>query len=277
MRDRLHDVVVIGGGNAGLCAALTARQAGASVIVLECAPRHFRGGNSRHTRNCRCAHGAPTQTLTESYLEDEFFADLLRVTGSETDEGLARMAIERSAACPAWMRQFGVRFQASLRGTLHLGRTNAFFLGGGKALLNSYYAAAERLGIDVEYDAEVVNLDLRDGEFHGASVVSNGRRQTVRARAAVVAAGGFEANIEWLGEIWGDAAKNFIVRGTPYNTGTLLKLMLDAGAEPVADPHACHSIALDARAPKFDGGIVTWLDCIPLGIVVNSRAERFYD
>ena len=61
------------------------------------------------------------------------------------------------------MRRFGVRFQSSLRGTLHLARTNAFFLGGGKALMNSYYAAAERLGIRVVYDAEVVGLELRDG------------------------------------------------------------------------------------------------------------------
>ena len=279
MRKPAYDLVVIGGGNAGLCAALTARQAGASVLVLECAPRHFRGGNSRHTRNFRCAHAAPTDILTESYLEDEFFADLLRVTGNQTDEPLARMTIQRSAECPEWMRHFGVRFQASLRGTLHLSRTNAFFLGGGKALLNSYYSAAERLGVDVEYDAEVVALDLSGGTFHSASII---RKDTdspdiVTAKAAVIAAGGFEANIEWLREIWGEAANNFIVRGTPYNTGTILKLMLDAGAEPVADPHACHSIALDARAPKFDGGIVTRLDCLPLGIVVNRHAARFYD
>ena len=277
MRDRLYDLLVVGGGNAGLCAALTARQAGASVLVLECAPRHFRGGNSRHTRNCRCAHPAPTDVLTDSYLADEFFKDLLRVTANQTDEPLARMAIERSAECPAWMRQFGVRLQSSLRGTLHLGRTNAFFLGGGKALLNSYYAAAERLGIDIAYDAEVVALDLHDGAFHDATVVRNHQTERVRAKAAVIAAGGFEANIDWLREIWGEAADNFIIRGTPYNTGTLLKLMLDAGAESVADPHACHSIALDARAPKFDGGIVTRLDCLPLGIVVNRLAERFYD
>ena len=278
MRDRLYDLLVVGGGNAGLCAALTARQAGASVLVLECAPRHFRGGNSRHTRNCRCAHRSPTDVLTDSYLDDEFFADLLRVTANQTDEPLARMAIERSADCPAWMRQFGVRLQSSLRGTLHLGRTNAFFLGGGKALLNSYYAAAERLGIDIAYDAEVVALDLHDGAFHGATVVTKAHDPyTVRARAAVIAAGGFEANIDWLREIWGEAADNFIIRGTPYNTGTLLKLLLDAGAASVADPHACHSIALDARAPKFDGGIVTRLDCLPLGIVVNREAARFYD
>jgi tricarballylate dehydrogenase len=272
-----YDVAVIGGGNAGLCAALTARQAGASVVVLEHAPRDFRGGNSRHTRNLRCAHDAPTDVLESAYTEDELFADLMRVTGNDTDESLARLCVQRSAECPAWMGQFGVRFQSALRGTLHLGRTNAFFLGGGKAVMNSYYAAAARLGIDVWYDAEVVGLDMRGSEFQAATVLVGGRARTVRARSAVAAAGGFEANIEWLREIWGEAADNFIVRGTPYNTGTLLRLMLDAGAQSVGDARQCHAIAVDARAPRFDGGIVTRLDTLPLGIVVNTQAERFAD
>ena len=266
-----YDVAVIGGGNAGLCAALTARLAGARVLVVESAPRDFRGGNSRHTRNLRCAHEAPTAVLTERYGEDEFYADLLRVNGHETDETLARMVVERSAGCPEWMAQFGVRFQRSLSGTLHLSRTNAFFLGGGKALMNSYYASAERLGIEVRYDTEVVGIDpdarsvrLRAGE-------------TIRARALVLASGGFEANLEWLEQAWGPAARNFIVRGTPYNLGVPLRAMLDAGAQPIGDPRECHAIALDARAPKFDGGIVTRLDSVPLGIVVNRDAERFYD
>jgi tricarballylate dehydrogenase len=175
------------------------------------------------------------------------------------------------------MRRYGVRFQVPLRGTLHLGRTNVFFLGGGKALMNSYYAAAGRMGIRVCYDAEVVGLDLAGNRFHGASVVIEGQRTTVRARSAVLAGGGFEANLDWLREIWGDAASNFIVRGTPYNRGTLLRLMLDAGAQSVGNAAHCHAVAVDARAPKFDGGIVTRLDCISLGIVVNKRAARFYD
>src|SRR5688572_20116465 len=280
-----YDVLVIGGGNAGLCAALTARRAGARVIVLESAPRHFRGGNSRHTRNFRCAHSGPTDVLTESYGEDEFLADLNRVTDHEADQALSQLLISRSAGCPEWMRQFGVRFQSSLRGTLHLGRTNVFFLGGGKALMNSYYAAAERAGIRVEYEAEVVGLDLANGQFTAATVRRNGGTATdsarvlekVSARALVVAAGGFESNIEWLREVWGSAADNFIIRGTPYNTGKILRLMLDAGAEPIGDPRQCHAIAVDARAPRFDGGIVTRLDSLPFGIVVNRRAERFYD
>ena len=92
-----------------------------------------------------------------------------------------------------------------------------------------------------------------------------------------MATGGFESNLDWLREVWGDAADNFIIRGTPYNTGTLLRLMLDAGAQSVGDARECHAVAVDARAPKFDGGIVTRLDCLSLGIVVNQHAERFYD
>jgi precorrin 3B synthase CobZ len=99
----------------------------------------------------------------------------------------------------------------------------------------------------------------------------------IRARAVVLAAGGFESNLEWLEEIWGEAARNFIIRGTPYNTGTVLRLMLDAGADPVGDPSQCHAVAIDARAPKFDGGIVTRLDSVPFGIVVNKHGDRFYD
>ena len=277
-----YDVVVLGGGNAALCAALTAREAGARVIVVETAPREFRGGNSRHTRNLRCAHDAPTAVLTGAYSEDEFFADVLRVNADETDERLARLLICRSKTCTEWMARYGVRFQSALRGTLHLSRTNAFFLGGGKALMNSYYAAAARLGIEVLYNAEVVGIDVRDGVFRSIQLQMNDRSVRLQAdhiqgKAVVLATGGFESNLSWLKDAWGDAADNFIVRGTPYNTGTPLRLMLDTGAQPIGDPRACHAIAVDARAPKFDGGIVTRLDCIPLGIVVNQRGERFAD
>jgi tricarballylate dehydrogenase len=272
-----YDVVVVGGGNAALCAALTARRRGASVLVLEVAPIHYRGGNSRHTRNLRCMHDAPTVHLTETYREDEFFADLLRVCGGATDEPLARFAIRQSATCPQWMAEHGARFQASLTGTLHLGRTNLFFLGGGKALLNAYYARALAAGVEVAYDAEVIGLDLAGAHCRAVRVNRGDSVATVAARAVVVASGGFEANLDWLREAWGDAVDGFVVRGTPYNRGTVLRMLLDAGAESVGDVTACHAVAVDARAPLFDGGIVTRLDCIPFGIVVNVRGERFAD
>jgi len=272
-----YDVAVVGGGNAGLTAALVARELGASVLVLDCAPRALRGGNSRHTRNLRCVHAAPTDVLTDTYPEHELMADIERVNGGETDAKLTQLVVERSADCPAWMRHYGVRFQRSLRGTLQLSRTNAFFLGGGTALMNTYYAAAERLGVDVRYDAEVVGLELRDGTCSALAVRAQGRTERIGVNAVVLAAGGFEANLGWLRAAWGDAARNFVVRGTPHNTGTVLRLMLDAGAAPIGDPAECHAVAVDGRAPQFDGGIVTRLDSLPLGIVVNRAAERFYD
>ena len=264
-----YDVAVIGGGNAALCAAIAARRAGARVVVFERAPRDFRGGNSRHTRNFRCVHPAPDQYLTGTYDEDEFWSDLRSVNGGAADETLARLAIRDSATCPDWMAREGARFQAALHGTLQLGRTNLFFLGGGKALMNSYYASAERLGIDVLYDADVVDLHLAGSRFESVSGAGRRAHESRARRVGRIASGGFEANLNWLREVWGEAADNFIVRGTPYNTGVPLKRMLEAGAQPVGEARECHAIAVDARAPKFDGGIVTRLDCLPLGIVVN--------
>ena len=274
---RTYDVLILGGGNAALSAAIMARGAGASVLVLECAPKDFRGGNSRHTRNLRCMHDRPMDVLTDAYPEEEYWQDLLKVTGGVTNETLARTVIRESASCRDWMKQHGVRFQSSLRGTLHLSRTNAFFLGGGKALVNAYYQAAEALGVEVAYDTEVRDLNIRDGRFTSAIAVRNGATHEIFARAVVAAAGGFESNIPWLKEAWGDAADNFLIRGTPYNTGRVLRALLDRGAKPVGDPTQCHAVAIDARAPKFDGGIITRVDSVSLGIVVNKHAARFYD
>jgi tricarballylate dehydrogenase len=271
------DVLVAGGGNAGLCAALEARAAGASVLVLEAAPRPYRGGNSRHTRNLRCMHQRPTEVLTDAYPEAEYLDDLLKVTGGACDPELARLTIRGSADCTLWMSTRGVRFQPALGGTLQLGRTNAFFLGGGKALVNAYYRAAEALGVRVLYDVEVSDLELEDGVFAAATVVRAGAAWKVRAKALVVAAGGFEANLAWLKESWGEVADNFLIRGTPYNQGRLLRVLLERGARQIGDPRQCHAVAIDGRAPKFDGGIVTRVDCVPFGIVVNRDGRRFYD
>src|SRR5881628_763324 len=106
----------------------------------------------------RCAHDSATQTLSGPYYEDEFWDDLLRVTGGNTNESLAKMMIHDSKDMLNWIAEQGVRFQPSLGGTLSLGRTNSFFLGGGRAMLNALYQTAEDLGVDVRYDAEVVGL-----------------------------------------------------------------------------------------------------------------------
>src|SRR6202049_3753825 len=275
--NRKFDVLVIGGGNAALCAAISARRADASVLVLEGAPKFYRGGNTRHTRNMRCAHDAATDILTGPYTEQEFWEDLLRVTDGQTDEELARHMIAESKNILGWIVEQGVRWQPSLGGTLSLGRTNSFFLGGGRAMLNALYLTAEKLGVEILYDAEVLDLEIEHGMFLSAVLKQGDGRANVKASALVAACGGFEANIPWLKEYWGEAADNFLIRGTPYNRGTVLKMLLDNGVQEVGDPTQCHAVAIDARAPKFDGGIITRHDSVVFGIVVNKHALRFYD
>jgi tricarballylate dehydrogenase len=274
------DVLVIGGGNAALCAALMAREAGASVLLLESAPREWRGGNSQHTRNLRCMHDAPQDVLVEAYPEEEYWQDLLKVTGGITNEHLARLAIRASSTCRPWMRKHGVRFQPPLSGALHVARTNAFFMGGGKALVNAYYRSAEALGVQIRYETPVDSIELDNGRF----VAAKSGNLRFEARACVLAAGGFESNREWLREAWGQnergewPADNFLIRGTRFNMGVLLKHMIEeAQADAIGDPSQSHCVAIDARAPLYDGGICTRIDCVSLGVVVNRDAERFYD
>jgi tricarballylate dehydrogenase len=275
----MFDVLVIGGGNAALCAALMAREAGASVLLLEASPREWRGGNSQHTRNLRCMHDEPQDVLVDAYPEEEFWQDLLKVTGGATDEKLARLTIRASSTCRPWMRRHGVRFQPSLAGTLHLSRTNAFFMGGGKALVNAYYRSAENLGVEIRYDAPVDSVELDDGRFVAARIGP----ERIEARACVLACGGFESNREWLREAWGQnergewPADNFLIRGTRFNRGVLLKDMMRHGADMIGDPSQGHCVAIDARAPLYDGGICTRVDGVSLGVMVNRDARRFYD
>ena len=281
------DVLVIGGGNAALCAALVAREGGASVLLLEAAPPAWRGGNSMHTRNIRCMHDAPQDVLTEAYPEEEFWQDLLKVTGGKTNEALARRVIRESHHCRDWMRRHGVHFQPSLSGTLHLSRTNAFFMGGGKALVNAYYRSAQALGVQVRYGARVDRLEVNGGRFVAAHVQTDagadGRSERITAQVCVVASGGFESNREWLREAWGMNARGewpadqFAIRGTRFNQGVLLKDLLAQGADSIGDATQAHMVAIDARAPLYDGGIVTRVDCVSLGLVVNRDGQRFYD
>jgi tricarballylate dehydrogenase len=199
------------------------------------------------------------------------------VTEGHTDEDLARHMISESKPLLGWIRQQGVRFQPSLGGTLSLGRTNSFFLGGGRAMLHSLYVTAEAMGVKVLYDAPVLDLGITNGHCNWVEARIGGETRRFSPRTVVAAAGGFEANIEWLKTYWGDRADNFLIRGTPYNRGDVLRMLLDQGVKAHGDPTQCHAVAIDARAPKFDGGIITRLDCVVFGIVVNKHAQRFHD
>jgi tricarballylate dehydrogenase len=224
-------------------------------------------------------HDAPQDVLVDAYPEEEFWQDLLKVTGGRTNEQLARLVIRASSTCRPWMKQHGVRFQPSLSGTLSLSRTNAFFMGGGKALVNAYYRSAEQLGVQIRYESPVDRLEIVNGEFKAAYV----KGERIEAKTCVLAAGGFESNLAWQREAWGQNANgewpadNFLIRGTRFNQGVLIKHMQEQGADMIGDPTQAHCVAIDARAPLYDGGICTRIDCVSLGVVVNQNAQRFYD
>lgn len=271
------EVLVVGGGNAAMAAALSARDRGAKVLVIERAPHFYRGGNSRLTRDYRCMHLEESEYMQGQYTEEEFLDDLKRVAGGEINESLARLIVRKSAELPDWLESQGVRWQPTLSGTLHLGRTNIFQLGGGKAVMNSYYQTAKKKGVEVLYDAKLEDVVIENNEFKAAKVLIDNKVVIIKAKAIIFACGGFEANIEWHKRYWGEAAENFVIRGTPYNTGDVLEMLLNKGAAQVGEKDAFHAVAVDGRAPKFDGGIVTRLDSVPFGIVVNKNGQRFYD
>lgn len=275
--DDKYDVIVVGGGNAGLNAAITVADAGAKVLLLEVAPKNQRGGNSRHVRNFRCSHDVPLGVLPESYNHDQFRQDIIQVTEGNTDLNLLDLLVTNSSDCYLWLEKLGVRFQKALSGTLQLNKSNAFYLGGGTALLNTLYAVAETKGIEIIYEAKIKDIVIKNKAFESIKLKENESDISIEASSLILASGGFQANKEWLENIWGSKAKNFIVRGSSYDRGEILKIMMSSDADVVGDEDQCHAIAVDARSPEYDGGIVTRIDCITHGIVINKHGERFYD
>lgn len=286
MESKAFDIVIVGGGNAALCAAISsieqAKEQGFSlqVALLESSPKKWRGGNSQHTRNLRSMHDAPTDVLTQSYSEDEFFDDVFKVTKGQTNEKYARFVISKTPQIVEWAKKNGVRFQPSMRGTLHLGRTNAFFLGGGKSLVNAYYQSAQNLDVQIFYQHEALEIIPRENnQIDEIIVLDKLQNQQIRfqAKAFVIASGGFESNLEMLESAWGECARNFIIRGTKFNQGKMLEALQNIDAKIIGDPTQGHMVAIDARTPKYDGGIASRVDCVSLGIVVNAAGKRFYD
>jgi tricarballylate dehydrogenase len=304
MDEHSYDVVVIGGGNAALCAALAARENAAKVLVLERAPFGQHGGNTAFTAGLlRFAFNSNAEILElvpdlspemirdtdfGSYSEESYYEDLGRVTEYRTDPELADVLVSRSFETLKWMYGYGVRYVPPYgRQAYKVDGKYTFWgglvlevSGGGQGLVDFLTKAVQANDIDLWYGARGCSLLTEGSRVIGVRIRRDGRDETVHADAVVLACGGFEANAEmrtrYLGPGW-DLAK---VRGTRYNTGDGIMMALDAGAMSWGNWSGAHAVGWDLNAPAF--GDLTVGDgfqkhSYPFGIIVNSRGERFVD
>ncbi len=299
-------MVVVGAGNAALCAALSAQEGGARVLVLEKAPLEERGGNSLFTAGgFRFVHDGVddlrkdvltdlseaevNQIVMPKLSKEQYMEDLMRVTEDESDEQLAEMLIGRSRETIVWMRSYGVRFipmfgrqSYKVEGKHHFyGGVNIEAVGGGFGLVEALIKRAERLGIEIRYGTELRELRQdQKGKVTGARVKGPQGYEEVAAKAVVLACGGFEANPEMRTRYLGPGWELCRVRGTRHNTGGGIRAALDIGAQPFGGWSTCHAVQWDISAPPFGDRVV--LDnfqkhSYPIGIVVNLKGERFID
>jgi tricarballylate dehydrogenase len=302
-RPTLPHVLVVGGGNAALCAALTAREEGAEVLLLERAPQEERGGNSAFTEGLmrivyRDADDikalSPDLTAEEmasdfgAYTEEKFFDDMARITQNRTDPDLCEILVRGSNGVMHWMKDHGIRFLPQFgRQSFKIGGKFTFWggatlaaVGGGRGLVDGLYRAAEKAGVKVLYDAWVRDLVHSDAGVSGVVVKLGGTTRTFEAKSVVLACGGFEANAAWrsrhLGKGW-DLAK---VRGTKYNTGDGLEMALRIGAQPCGHWSGCHAVGWERYAADFGDYALTddyERDSYPFSIMVNATGRRFLD
>jgi tricarballylate dehydrogenase len=299
-----HDVIVLGGGGAGLSAAHSAREHGARVLLLERAPEDKRGGNTAFASGTfrMVHHGAEdikkivpdlsdeeiARTDFGEYTPEQYFDDLGRITQYCIDPDLAEVLVHNSADTVNWLRGRGIRFLPNYgRQAYNIGGRFKFFggavifaNGGGKGLMEQHYKSAERDGIAIRYGTRATQLITQGGSIVGVRAIVRGEDQEFRAHAVVLACGGFEANREWraryLGPGW-DMAK---VRGTRYNTGDGIRMALDIGAQPYGQWSGCHSTAWERNAPEFgnvDEPHNGFRHSYLFGIVVNGEGRRFLD
>jgi tricarballylate dehydrogenase len=305
MTDKPFDVLVVGAGNAALCAALSAAENGARVRVLERSPEQESGGNTRFTAGAmRCAYdglddlqrlmpdlSAAEISMTDfgTYTEDAFFDDMFKVTRYRCDADLVELLVRRSTDTLAWMRSQGIRFvpifgrQAfKVDGKFKFwGGLTVEVSGGGPGLVDSLTRACRRRDIDIQYQSRAIELLFDGTQVKGVVAQRHGAKpQPVPAAAVILASGGFEANPEWrtryLGPGW-DLAK---VRGTRFNTGDGIRMALDIGAASYGNWSGCHAVGWDRNAPEFgdlEVGDQFQKHSYPFGIMVNALGRRFVD
>ncbi len=305
MTEHPYDVVVAGAGNAAFSAALTAREMGARVLVLEKAPEHARGGNTYFTGGAfRFAYDgfddvrALIPDLSEqeaalmevgSYATADFRADLMRVTEGLADEELADLLVRGSQPAMRWLLEQGMRFiplwgrQAFKDGDKYRfwGGLVLEAVGGGKGLSDRYFELAAEKGVEVRYGASASALLTDDaGKVRGVRVRTAEGFEEARAASVVLACGGFEANAEMRARYLGPGWELAKVRGVQTNTGDGIRMALDVGAQPYGHWSGCHAVAWDLNAPPFGNRAVTDLyqkHSYPFGLIVNARGERFVD
>lgn len=298
------DVVVVGAGNAALCAAVAAAQEGSRVLVLERAPRGRHGGNSAFTAGAmRIAYSGAADIrslipdLSEeelstvdfgAYPASEFRRDLDSVTNHRTDPELADVLVGRSLETLQWMRRSGVRFAPLYdRQTFEVDGLRRFWggltvgtAGAGPGLVESLLAAASRLGVDVWFETRAVDLLRVDGTIRGVRAECHGKPREIVAASVVLACGGYEANTEMRTRYMGPGWDTVKVRGTVFNQGDGIRMALEAGAMSWGQYSGGHAVFWDRDAPDFGNLEVSNMYSklsYPFGIVVNSRGERFID
>ncbi len=299
----MYDVIVVGGGNAALCAAISASEVSRKILVLERAPEEESGGNSRFTAGLlRCVYNGvedlkqvielSSDEIARSdfgtYTEEQFFDDMARVTEYRCDPDLTEILVKQSLPTVVWMRKNGVRFTAAWgRQAFNVGGRFRFWggltleaVGGGPGLVDSLTRIARRKGVEIWYSARAVSLISDDEGVHGVVVKKDKKTLQVKGKAVVLAAGGFQANTEWRTRYLGPGWELAKVRGTRFNTGDAIEMALEIGAAAHGNWSGCHAVAWDRNAPEFGDlavGDQFQKHSYPWGVYLNAEGRRFVD